>query len=140
MRHLLQKLPLIISGIVAFAIGAAFSSLAAAPNTDALSFLDASFAPVGIAKPAPYGWLHFCAAQPAECEPAPALPRLIQLTAQSWTELNKINTIVNGEIDPVSDEEHYRIYEQLQRLRIDEAQASDRGRVAEDGAAVDGRD
>jgi predicted transglutaminase-like cysteine proteinase len=112
MQRFSQKLPLIISGIAAFAIGAAVSTLAATPNADALRFVNASFAPVGIAKPAPYGWLHFCAAQPAECEAAPVLPRLVQLTARSWTELNKINTIVNGEIGPISDEDHYRIYEQ----------------------------
>jgi predicted transglutaminase-like cysteine proteinase len=112
MRHLLQKLPLIISGIAAFAVGAVVSSLAASPNTDALRFLDASFAPVGTVKPAPYGWLRFCTAQPAECDPWSGSPRLVQLTARSWTELNKINTMVNGEIGPISDEEHYRIYEQ----------------------------
>jgi predicted transglutaminase-like cysteine proteinase len=112
MQRFHQKLPLIISGIAAFAIGAMVSTLAATPNADPLRFMDVSFAPVGVARPAPYGWLHFCAAQPAECEPAPALPSLVQLTADSWAELNRINTIVNGEIGPISDEEHYRIYEQ----------------------------
>ena len=111
MQRLLDRLPLIISGIAAFAIGVAFS-LAAPPNAAALKSQDASFAPIGEAKPAPYGWLHFCAAQPAECEAAPVLPKLVQLTSQTWAELNKINTIVNGEIDPISDEDHYRIYEQ----------------------------
>jgi predicted transglutaminase-like cysteine proteinase len=112
MQRFYQKLPLVISGIAAFAIGAMVSTLAATPSTDALRLVEASFAPVGIARPAPYGWLHFCAAQPAECEPAPALPELAQLTAGSWAELNRINTIVNGEIGPIGDEEHYRIYEQ----------------------------
>jgi predicted transglutaminase-like cysteine proteinase len=112
MQRFSQKLPLIISGIAAFAIGAAVSTLAATPNADALRFVNASFAPVGIAKPAPYGWLHFCAAQPAECEAASVLPSLVRLTARTWAELNKINTIVNGEIGPISDEDHYRIYEQ----------------------------
>jgi len=40
------------------------------------------------------------------------LPELVQLTSQTWAELNQINTIVNGEIEPISDEDHYRIYEQ----------------------------
>lgn len=108
MQTLLDRLPLVISGIVAFGIGAAASSLAAPTTTAALS----SFAPVGIAKPAPYGWLHFCAAQPTECEATPLQPRLISLTSQSWAELNLINTIVNREVEPISDEEHYKIYEQ----------------------------
>jgi predicted transglutaminase-like cysteine proteinase len=108
MRPFLDRLPLIILGIAAIAIGAVASSFAAPTTTAAL----ASFAPVGIAKPAPYGWLHFCAAQPAECEAPPASPKLVQLTSQSWAELNQINTIVNREVDPISDEDHYRIYEQ----------------------------
>ena len=103
-----DRLPLIISGIAAFAIGAAASSLAAPTTTAALS----SFAPVGIAKPAPYGWLHFCAAQPAECEPTASQPKPISLTPQAWAELNQINSIVNRDVEPISDEAHYKIYEQ----------------------------
>jgi predicted transglutaminase-like cysteine proteinase len=111
MQGFLDRLPLIISGIAAFAIGAAVS-LAAPPNAAALKSQDASFAPIGETKPTPYGWLHFCAAQSAECEPAPSLPELVRLTSQAWAELNKINTVVNGQIEPIGDEDHYRIYEQ----------------------------
>jgi predicted transglutaminase-like cysteine proteinase len=106
----LYWLGLVISGITAFAVSAAM--FAAPLNAGALASPDASFAPAGMIKPPPYGWRHFCAAQPAECEPAPALPSLVQLTVQSWTELNKINAIANEEIEPISDEDHYRIYEQ----------------------------
>jgi predicted transglutaminase-like cysteine proteinase len=108
MQHLLNRLPLILAGIAAFAIGVAASSLAAPTNTAAL----AAFAPVGIVKPAPYGWLHFCAAQPAECDDAPLAPKLVALTPQSLAELGQINTIVNREVAPISDEDHYKIYEQ----------------------------
>jgi predicted transglutaminase-like cysteine proteinase len=111
MQRFLDRLPLIISGIAAFAIGAAVS-LAAPPNAAALKSQDASFVPIGETKPTPYGWLHFCAAQSAECEPAPRLPELVRLTSQAWAELNKINTIVNGQIEPIGDEDHYGIYEQ----------------------------
>jgi predicted transglutaminase-like cysteine proteinase len=111
MQRFLDRLPLIISGIAAFAVGAAVS-LAAAPDAAALKSHDASFAPIGETKPTPYGWLHFCAAQSAECEPAPSLPELVRLTSQAWAELNKINTVVNGQIEPIGDEDHYRIYEQ----------------------------
>jgi predicted transglutaminase-like cysteine proteinase len=112
MQRILDRLPLIISGIAAFAIGAAASSLAAPPNAAALKLPDASYAPLGDAKPAPHGWLHFCAAQPAECGPAPLLPKMVQLNSQSWAELKQINTIVNREIEPIGDEDHYGIYEQ----------------------------
>jgi len=108
MQAFLDRLPLIISGIAAFAIGAAATSLAAPTTTAALS----SFAPIGIAKPAPYGWLHFCAAQPAECEPTAPEPKVISLTPRSWGELNQINSIVNRDVEPISDEDHYKIYEQ----------------------------
>jgi predicted transglutaminase-like cysteine proteinase len=109
-QRVLYKLGLVISGIAAFAVSTAM--FAAPLNARALAIPDASFAPVGMIKPPPYGWRHFCAAQPAECETAPTLPSLVQLTVQSWTELNKINAIVNEEIEPISDEDHYRIYEQ----------------------------
>jgi predicted transglutaminase-like cysteine proteinase len=112
MQRFLDRLPLIISGIAAFAVGAAASSLAAPPNAAALKSPEASYAPLGDAKPAPYGWLHFCAAQPAECGPAPLLPKMVQLTSQSWAELKQINAIVNREIEPIGDEDHYGIYEQ----------------------------
>jgi predicted transglutaminase-like cysteine proteinase len=108
MQAFLDRLPLIISGIAAFAIGAAATSLAAPTTTAALSL----FAPAGTTKPAPYGWLHFCTAQPAECEPTPAEPKVIPLTPRSWGELNQINSIVNRDVEPISDEDHYKIYEQ----------------------------
>jgi predicted transglutaminase-like cysteine proteinase len=111
MKLLLERLPLILAGIAAFAVGAAVS-FASTPDAVTLKVHDSAFAPVGIVKPSPYGWQHFCAAQPAECEAAPLVPRLVALTAQSWVELNHINTIVNREVAPISDEDHYRIYEQ----------------------------
>jgi predicted transglutaminase-like cysteine proteinase len=111
MKLLLERLPLILAGIAAFAVGAAVS-FASTPDTVTSKAHNSAFAPVGIVKPSPYGWLHFCAAQPAECEAAPLVPKLASLTAPSWVELNHINAIVNREVAPISDEEHYRIYEQ----------------------------
>jgi predicted transglutaminase-like cysteine proteinase len=114
MQRPLGRLPLLILGIAAFAIGSAVTlaaTSAAPPNAAALQ-LQQAYAAVGDAKPAPYGWLHFCAAQPAECEPEQLLPTFAPLTSQSWTELNQINTIANREVEPIGDEDHYRIYEQ----------------------------
>jgi predicted transglutaminase-like cysteine proteinase len=115
MHRFVGKLPLIILGLAAFAVGSGvtLAVTAAAPhNAAALKFQDASFAPVGDAKPAPYGWLHFCGAQPTECEPVQLLPTFARLTAQSWIELNRINAIANREIEPIGDQDHYGIYEQ----------------------------
>jgi predicted transglutaminase-like cysteine proteinase len=115
MRRSLGTLALIGLGVAAFTVGSAVTlavTSAAPPTAAAMRFQDASFAPTGDAKPAPYGWVHFCGAQPSECEPEQPLPVLVRLTSQSWTELSQINTIANREIDPVGDEDHYRIYEQ----------------------------
>jgi predicted transglutaminase-like cysteine proteinase len=115
MPKFVRKLPLIILGVAAFAV-ASVANLAAMPvaplNMPALPFQDPSFAPAGDARPAPYGWLHFCSAQPSECEPAQLLPTIVPLTSQSWAELSQINAIANREIAPVGDENHYGIYEQ----------------------------
>jgi len=111
MQHLRDRLPLILSGIAAFIVGAAVS-FAAAPDDAAVKIRETAFAPVGGVKPAPYGWRHFCAAQPAECDDAPLVPQLVALTSQSWAELNQINTVVNRDVAPIGDEDHYRIYEQ----------------------------
>jgi predicted transglutaminase-like cysteine proteinase len=108
-------LALISLGFAAFTVGLAVTlaaTSAAPPIAAAMRFQNASFAPVGDPKPAPYGWLHFCDAQPTECELQQQLPVFVRLTAERWAELNQINTIANREIDPVGDEDHYRIYEQ----------------------------
>lgn len=115
MRKLSGRLPLIILGIAAFAVGSAATlaaTSAAPPDAAVLKLQNASFAPVGDVKPAPYGWRHFCDAQPAECGSFQLLPTFVRLTPQLLTELNQINTVANREIEPIGDEDHYRIYEQ----------------------------
>jgi predicted transglutaminase-like cysteine proteinase len=115
MQISLGRLPLIILGVAAFSAGCAITlaaTSAALPGAAVLRFQDASFAPTGDLKPTPYGWQHFCNAQPDECEQVALEPTLVRLTGQSWTELNAINTIVNREIEPIGDEDHYHIYEQ----------------------------
>jgi predicted transglutaminase-like cysteine proteinase len=107
----LGRLSLIVLALAAVAVGAT-ESLAAPSIAAALNFQDASFASSGGATQSPYGWLHFCRAQPAECAPAQLHTAYVALTSQAWTELNQINTIVNREIEPISDEDHYRIHEQ----------------------------
>ena len=107
-----RLIPLLIPlGFAAVAIGAT-ESAAAPPIAAALNLREASFAANGGVTQSPYGWLHFCRAQPAECGPAPLEPAYIALTSRAWAELNQINTIVNRQIKPLGDEDHYRIYEQ----------------------------
>jgi predicted transglutaminase-like cysteine proteinase len=100
---------LILLAVAGFALGTAEG--VAAPLETALPS-DASFTPIGSVARSPYGWLHFCGAQPAECKTAQLKPTHVQLTAQSWAELNQINAIVNRQVEPISDEDHYRIHEQ----------------------------
>ena len=97
--------------VVSTALTLAVTS-AAPPTAAALNFIRVSFAPTGDAKPAPYGWRLFCSAQPDECRAGQLAPTFVRLTAQSWAELNQINGIVNREIEPLGDEDHYKIYEQ----------------------------
>src|SRR5258708_2821574 len=85
---------------------------AAPPTAAALNFLKVSFAPTGDARPAPYGWRLFCSNQPGECRAEQLTPTFVRLTSQSWAELTQINQIVNREIEPLGDEDHYKIYEQ----------------------------
>jgi predicted transglutaminase-like cysteine proteinase len=98
-------------GFAACTVGAT-QTAAAPPIAAALNFRDASFASSGGATQSPYGWLHFCRAQPAECAAPQLEPAYVELTSQAWGELNQINTIINRQIKPLGDEDHYRIYEQ----------------------------
>jgi predicted transglutaminase-like cysteine proteinase len=110
-----KKLPLVILALATCAVGSAVTlavTAAAPPTAAALNFLRASYAPTGDTRPAPYGWRMFCGAQPEECRGELLTPTLVRLTSQSWAELNQINQIVNREIEPLGDEDHYKIYEQ----------------------------
>ncbi|HLH96360.1 MAG TPA: transglutaminase-like cysteine peptidase [Xanthobacteraceae bacterium] len=110
-----KKIPLIITALATCAVSSALTlavTSAAPPTAAALNFIRVSFAPIGDAKPTPYGWRLFCQAQPEECRGPQLSPTFVRLTSQSWAELNQINGIVNREIEPLGDEDHYKIYEQ----------------------------
>jgi predicted transglutaminase-like cysteine proteinase len=100
-----------VSSAITLALTAGVTS-AAPPAAAALNFIRVSYAPTGDTRPAPYGWRLFCNAQPDECRAAELQPTFVRLTSQSWAELYQINGIVNREIEPIGDEDHYKIYEQ----------------------------
>lgn len=69
-----------------------------------------SVAEVGAQSRSMIGWTTFCEAQPAECAPEKLTPVRVMLTAAAWSELAAINDLVNREIQPIADDEHYGIY------------------------------
>jgi predicted transglutaminase-like cysteine proteinase len=53
------------------------------------------------------GWVEFCEKYPAECKVNPGEPEIIQHTPQSWDTMLKINQLLNYEIKPISDLDHW---------------------------------
>ena len=59
----------------------------------------------------PVGWVEFCARQPAECAGTATMPRNLALTAELWTDLVRVNNLVNKTIKPLTDIEHWGVVE-----------------------------
>jgi predicted transglutaminase-like cysteine proteinase len=55
------------------------------------------------------GWIRFCQQRPAECAVNPSEPATIQLTAQAWQTIVRINRQVNGSIKPMTDMAHWGV-------------------------------
>lgn len=85
----------------AAAIGAAsLAALALSPDARAQ---DAS---------APIGWIGFCRANPADCQPARDATRgPLRLTSSVFALLARINSEVNAAIEPESDQDQYGVEE-----------------------------
>lgn len=67
----------------------------------------ASFIATGpVARP-PIGWVEFCADAPAECQAGPTTRLDVTLNARAWRELVQINAMVNEQIKPMTDQDHY---------------------------------
>lgn len=58
----------------------------------------------------PVGWTGFCKAQPDECLPGQKTAEFITLDHDHWAQLQRINSLVNHEIQGVGDNDHYGIY------------------------------
>ena len=67
----------------------------------------ASYATLGGATSVPYGWVDFCHRQPQECQQPVRPPLDINLTAETWQILNKVNHLVNQTIIPISNYDHW---------------------------------
>ena len=60
---------------------------------------------VGTAKPI-LGWIRFCEQNLLECAVDPDEPATIELTANDWQTLNRVNQQVNGAIKAKTDKDH----------------------------------
>lgn len=70
----------------------------------------AAFARTGGQAKTMIGWSGFCKAQPLECRDSRLEPVAVILTPDVWSELNSINGLVNRQIKPIGDDDHYGIY------------------------------
>ena len=55
----------------------------------------------------PVGYVRFCAENPSECKADTLLWSRTKLAPENWSDLYRINRLVNGKVKPVSDEELY---------------------------------
>jgi len=69
-----------------------------------------AFEPVLKATTVPYGWALFCKQAPGECQVPERSADTVQLDQDLWRQLVSINTLVNSNIDGVTDNDHYGIY------------------------------
>jgi predicted transglutaminase-like cysteine proteinase len=65
-------------------------------------------AKVGVAKPI-RGWIRFCEQNPAECMVDPSEPATIELAANDWQTLNRVNQQVNAAIKAKTDKDHWGV-------------------------------
>ncbi|MCG7392914.1 transglutaminase-like cysteine peptidase [Microvirga sp. ACRRW] len=63
---------------------------------------------VGAAKPMA-AWIRFCEQKPAECAVDPSEPATIELTAQNWQTILRVNRQVNTDITAKTDKDHWGI-------------------------------
>ena len=78
-------------------------------TTEAGSFKKATYAAIGPSTSVPFGWADFCKRYKGECD-TERLPALdVNLTTAALREIERINTWVNTNIEPVSDKAHWGV-------------------------------
>jgi predicted transglutaminase-like cysteine proteinase len=63
---------------------------------------------VGITNPL-IGWVNFCIRYKPECDTTPLKPRDVVLTPSAWSEMVKVNNLVNNNIKPMPDLKHWGV-------------------------------
>jgi predicted transglutaminase-like cysteine proteinase len=87
--------------------GERIASLGAMPNNDRVAYIE-----VGEPARAPIGWVEFCVRYKGECNTRPSTARDVVLTPKAWTDMVKVNSWANENIQPVTDLEHWGVVEQ----------------------------
>lgn len=95
----------IVGAFCAILLGAATLGSASAQNEPD------RFISTGAHAKAPIGWVEFCADNKGECPDISTLPKDAALTTKSWKELVRVNTLVNRQIKPMTDQEHHGVLE-----------------------------
>jgi predicted transglutaminase-like cysteine proteinase len=83
------------------------ASLGAMPNNDRVAYIE-----VGETARAPIGWVEFCVRYKGECNTRASTARDVVLTQKAWSDMVKVNTWVNENIQPITDLEHWGVVEQ----------------------------
>jgi len=60
---------------------------------------------------APIGWVDFCGRYAGECDVETLPAQNMTLDRKGWTLLNAVNSAVNKDIEPITDEEHWNVVE-----------------------------
>ena len=89
------------------AAGDRTASLGAMPNNDRSAYIE-----VGETARAPIGWVEFCVRYKGECNTRPSAPRDVVLTQKAWSDMVKVNSWANDNIQPITDQEHWGVVEQ----------------------------
>ncbi len=67
----------------------------------------ATYAAVGEVTRTPYGWADLCGRQPQECDVQPLAPVDLHLNHATMQILRRVNAVVNAEIEPISNLDHW---------------------------------
>ncbi|PPD43169.1 MAG: transglutaminase [Methylocystis sp.] len=96
-----------IIGKAAMALGLAGAALIAVNATSLAGPESTSFASIGAETSVPYGWVDFCQRYRGECQDDDRAARDIDLNAAAFRKIARINSWVNKNTDPVSDNDHW---------------------------------
>jgi predicted transglutaminase-like cysteine proteinase len=66
--------------------------------------------PFEITEPPP-GWVDFCAREPTECAVPTTSPRNLVVSAEVWSNLDRVNNWVNATVKPLTDIKHWGVVE-----------------------------
>jgi predicted transglutaminase-like cysteine proteinase len=88
-------------------IGAAAFLVASALSTSAFSAGSTQFAPEFGKSLPPIGFVKFCVSNPEECKGVGRRVQRVDATPTAWNQLYQINSKVNADITPMSDDDLY---------------------------------